>query len=128
MRARRMGNAVVVLGCLSTGVAILPATRARPDVDNGRKVFAACAACHAADQPAKIGPDLGGVFGRKAGSVPGFRYSRALKNAKLVWDEATLDAFLADPQAALPGNTMPYPGLPDATQRFDLIAFLKALK
>jgi cytochrome c len=68
------------------------------------------------------------LIGRKAGSVPGFRYSRALKNANLVWNDATLDAYLAEPQTAVPGNTMPFPGLPDAMQRFALIAYLKTLK
>ncbi|MEO6246301.1 MAG: c-type cytochrome [Opitutaceae bacterium] len=105
-----------------------PLVAAEPAVDDGRKVFAACAACHAPDQPTRTGPDLRGVFGRKAGTAPGFRFSRALQHAKIVWNEATLDAFLAEPQAALPGNTMPYPGLPDAAQRGLLIAYLKTLK
>ena len=99
-----------------------------PDVENGRKLFAACAACHAADLPTRTGPDLRGVAGRKAGAVPGFRYSRAIQKAKIVWNDPTLDAFIADPQALLPGNTMPFPGMPDAMARRDLIAYLKTLK
>jgi cytochrome c len=66
--------------------------------------------------------------GRKAGSVSGFRYSRALKSAGIVWNDATLDAFLAEPQTAFPGNAMPFPGMPDAAQRLALIAYLKTLK
>lgn len=98
------------------------------DVAVGEKVFAVCAACHAPDLPTKTGPDLRGVVGRKSGSVPGFRYSRALKTAGVVWNDATLDAFLAEPQAAFPGSAMPFPGMPDAEQRLALIAYLKTLK
>ena len=128
MTSRQMENTIVLLAFHFTGVAGVAESTAASDVENGRKIFTACAACHAADQPARTGPDLRGVIGRKAGSLPGFRYSRALKNAKLVWNDATLDAYLADPQSALPGNTMPFPGLPDAAQRFALIAYLKTLK
>jgi cytochrome c len=87
------------------------------DPVNGAKIFTACAACHATATPDHQGPALRGVVGRPAGTLPGFRYSRALKNARRVWSEATLDAYLADPQAALPGNAMPYPGLPDPAPR-----------
>jgi len=98
------------------------------DAAKGAEVFAACAACHAADQPARTGPDLRGVYGRKAGSVAGFRYSRALKTANIVWNDEKLHEFLAEPQAAIPGNAMPYPGLPDEQQRHDVIAYLKSLE
>ena len=106
----------------------LPLPAKDPNVENGRKLFAACAACHASDLPTRTGPDLRGVVGRKAGAVSGFRYSRAIQKAKIVWDDPTLDAFLAEPQVALPGNTMPFPGIPDETARRDLIAYLKTLK
>ena len=98
------------------------------DAAKGAEVFAACAACHAADQPARTGPDLRGVYGRKAGTVSGFRYSRALKTANIVWTDEKLHEFLAEPQAAIPGNAMPYPGLPDEQQRRDVIAYLKSLE
>jgi cytochrome c len=98
------------------------------DAAKGAEVFAACAACHAADQPARTGPDLRGVYRRKAGSVSGFRYSRALKTANIVWTDEKLHEFLAEPQAAIPGNAMPYPGLPDEQQRRDVIAYLKSLE
>ncbi|MBL9216545.1 MAG: c-type cytochrome [Opitutaceae bacterium] len=101
---------------------------AAPDPVRGQKVYAACAACHGPGPMVKTGPALEGVAGRRAGTVPGFRYSRALKNSRLTWDDATLDAFLADPQARVPGNAMPYPGLPDPAQRADLIAYLKNLQ
>ncbi|SDS47573.1 c-type cytochrome [Opitutus sp. GAS368] len=100
------------------------------DVERGRKVFATCAACHrevSAEVP-NPGPDLRGVLGRPSASMPNFRYSRALRNAKWTWSEAALNSFLTDPQAAVPGNTMPFPGLPDDAQRQDLIAYLKTFK
>ena len=128
MKCGGMEKLLVILALHLTGIAVVPSSAAKPDIDNGRKVFAACAACHASDQATPTGPELSGVFGRKPGSLPGFRYSRALKNAKFVWDETALDAFLAEPQAAVPGNTMPFPGLPDAEQRRDLVAYLKTLK
>ena len=95
------------------------------NIEKGRKVFETCIACHDPSLPTKTGPDLRRVFGRKSGTVPGFRYSRAMKNARIVWDEVTLDAYLAEPQEMLPGNAMPYPGLPPPAERRDLIAFLK---
>ena len=64
---------------------------------------------------------------RKAGSVSGFNYSRAMKQANIVWDEQTLAKFIADPQTAVPGNHMPFSGVPDPTQRADLVAYLKSL-
>ena len=115
--------------CASITITAFASTQAsEPDPEKGKQVFTACAACHASDQPAKTGPDLRNVIGRKAGSVPGFRYSRAMKTAKIVWNDETLNAYLADPQAAMPGNAMPYPGLPDEAQRRDLIAYLKTLQ
>jgi cytochrome c len=112
---------------------VLHATETAPivgDADRGRRAFAACAACHreASAEVPNPGPDLRRVVGRPAGSVPGFRYSRALRNAKRTWNEETLFAFLGDPQAAVPGNTMPFPGLPDEAERRDLIAYLKTFK
>jgi cytochrome c len=76
-------------------------------------------------------PNLQGVVGRPAGIQPGFRYSNAIRQqarAGLVWDRATLDAFLADPQAIVPGNSMGFFGLRDAQDRSDLIAYLEQAK
>lgn len=96
------------------------------NIEKGRKVFETCLACHDPNLPTKTGPNLRGLLGRKSGTVPGFRYSRAMKNARIVWDETTLDAYLAEPQEMMPGNAMPYPGLPLPADRRDLIAYLKA--
>ena len=90
--------------------------------------YSACAACHSTDGTNGLGPSLKGVYGRKAGSAAGFRYSPAMKKATTVWDDKSLDNFLADTQKAIPGNVMPYPGVPDAAQRVEIIAYLKTVK
>jgi cytochrome c len=89
--------------------------------------FAQCASCHAATATAGVGPGLLGVVGRLAGTAPGFRYSPAMKRARFAWDEAKLDAFLADPQKVVPGTLMPYSGMPSASDRAAVIAWLKTL-
>ncbi|HZR04085.1 MAG TPA: hypothetical protein VFA81_13045, partial [Burkholderiales bacterium] len=74
------------------------------------------------------GPSLAHVWGRKAGTLPDFhRYSEALQRSGVVWNEQSLDRWLADPQAFVPGNTMPFPGIRDARPRADVIAYLKAV-
>jgi len=98
------------------------------DAAQGEKLFAACAVCHDLGQTNKQGPGLGGIVGRKSAAAPGFRYSGAMKRARLVWTSTQLNAYLADPQALIPGNAMPYPGMPDARQRTDLIAYLATLR
>jgi cytochrome c oxidase assembly protein Cox11 len=98
---------------------------APPDAAAGARLFAEnCFSCHALDR-AKIGPPLGGVLGRRAGSVPGYAYSTALKFAGFTWDEARLDLWLTDPQAELPGAQMPMK-LPVVQARRDIVAYLKA--
>jgi cytochrome c len=98
------------------------------DAAQGEHAFAKCAVCHAKDSSNKFGPGLLGVIGRPAGSVPGFRYSQAMKNSNIVWDEKSLDEFIMAPQKALPGNAMPFAGIPDQKERDDLIAYLEMLK
>jgi len=98
------------------------------DVAKGEQEFAQCAICHAKDKTNGVGPGLSGVIGRHAGSEPGFGYSPAMKKSSIVWDEKSLDTFIMAPQSAVPGNTMPFPGIPDQTQRSNLIAYLETLK
>jgi cytochrome c len=98
------------------------------NVAQGEHAFVKCALCHAKDKTNGIGPGLSGVIGRHAGSVPGFRYSEAMKNSNIVWDEKSLDAYIMAPQKALPGTTMPFAGIPDQEERNDLIAYLETLK
>jgi len=97
------------------------------DATAGGMAFQQCAECHSPGASDAAGPGLKGVFGRRAGGKPGFAYSPALAKSTLVWDAATLDAFLANPQKAVPGTTMTWPGDDDAKERADLIAYLKTL-
>ncbi len=97
-------------------------------VTDGQQVFVQCKACHATVAgKTSFGPNLFGVAGRKAGSLPGFKYSAAMTAAGFKWTDANLDAFLTDPKAKVPGNAMPYSGVKDAAKRTALIAYLKTL-
>jgi len=98
------------------------------DAAHGAQVFNACAACHATDNTTRLGPGLQGIVGRRSGSVSGFRYSRAMKNANITWDQKSLEAYVAAPQVLVPGTTMPFSGLPNAGDRADLVAYLETLK
>ena len=102
------------------------AARADGDAARGEKHFEECATCHTLERGVNnVGPSLSGLFGRKAGEIADFRYSPALKKSGITWTAQTLDSYLADPQKAVPGNRMPYAGLPDAAARADLIAYLQ---
>jgi cytochrome c len=85
-----------------------------------------CRTCHSAKPGEnRLGPGLAGVTGRKAGIVDGFKYSPAMKSSGVTWDEKTLDAFLANPDAVVPGSNMkPYTGIADAAVRSSIIAYL----
>ncbi|RJF95938.1 c-type cytochrome [Noviherbaspirillum saxi] len=97
------------------------------DAGTGKLLYAAnCMACHAVDASI-AGPSHRGVFGRKAGTVPGFDYSPALKSANIVWNEKTLDMWLANPEKTVPGQRMGV-AVSDEKSRQDLIAYLKTLK
>lgn len=99
------------------------------DAARGAQVYRACAGCHsliAGDH--RTGPSLAAIHGRRAGAAEGFlRYSDALRNSAVIWNEQALDAWLRDPAAFLPGNAMTFRGLPDARARRDLIAYLRAV-
>jgi cytochrome c len=113
---------------LSMSLAAGPAFAA--DAGHGRQLFdASCSACHSVEPgQTMVGPSLSHVFGRKAGTEPGFRASRALQGSGVTWDAARLDAYLAAPQKFIPGVRMPFPGMPSAADRADIIAYLKTLK
>jgi cytochrome c len=98
------------------------------DANLGKGLFQECAACHST-KPGEVmlGPSLAGTYGRKAGAVEGFRYTNALKKSGVVWDEVTLDAYIADPQVAIPGGRMPYSGMAKPEDRKNLIAYLRTL-
>ncbi|HEX4928833.1 MAG TPA: cytochrome C [Burkholderiales bacterium] len=116
----------IVLGSILLWVLAAP-TLAEGDSVRGARAFGLCAACHALEPGRHMtGPSLGGLWGRKAGTAPGFaRYSPALRGSGLVWNDATLDTWLANPAEAVPGNYMQFGGISDARVRSDLIAFLR---
>ena len=97
---------------------------AAPDAVRGEQIYTRCLACHALAYD-RVGPHHCGLFGRLAGSVPGFAYSPAMKNSKIIWNEKTLDQFLKSPMKMVPGTAMTYDGVPDPKGRGDLIAYLK---
>ena len=107
---------------LAFGVAA--AVQAAPDAVHGEQVYVRCLACHALAYD-RVGPHHCGLFGRLAGSVPGFAYSPAMKKSGIVWNEKTLDQFLKSPMKMVPGTAMTYDGVPDPKDRADLIAYLK---
>jgi cytochrome c len=114
---RSLGLAVLLAAC-QAGAA---------DLDHGKQVFAACAACHT-EKPDALGPSLKGVLGRKSAALGDFRYSGPMRRANLVWDEVTLRQFVADPQAKVPGTRMPFDGIRDAKDVDDVVAYLATLK
>jgi cytochrome c len=106
-------------------VAMTAATGEVSDPVRGQAVYDRCMACHAIDRN-RTGPLHCGLFGRKAGAAPGFTfYSDALRNSGIVWTARTLDRFLRDPAAMVPGTTMGYAGIADAADRAALIAWLQ---
>jgi len=123
------------LACLGSG-GCDPYSEARAGLDaaerdrfaRGRRAATPCASCHdLKGQAPKVGPPLQGLFGRRAGGVEGFPYSVALAESSVVWNDRTLDAFLANPQALIPRNRMLSPPQPDARMRSDLIFFLRTI-
>jgi cytochrome c len=118
--------------CIALGgflwAAVAPALAEGGSV-RGARAFAACAACHALEPGRHLtGPSLADIWGHKAGSAPGFaRFSPALRRSGIVWGESSLDAWLADPEKAVPGNYMQFRGIADGKLRADLVAYLRAV-
>jgi cytochrome c len=96
------------------------------DSSRGEQVFGRCATCHSlAAGENGIGPSLHGIVGRKAGTAPGYNFSKAMTASAIVWDAATLKKFLADPEATVPGTKMHAGAIADPQAVDDLIAYLK---
>jgi cytochrome c len=106
----------------------LPSAAPAQETGDGERLFRQrCGTCHALQAgQTRAGPHLDGIIGRRAGSVEGARYSRALQESGIVWDETTLDNFLANPRKTVPGTSMMV-ALPNADQRKAIIAYLKSL-
>jgi cytochrome c len=108
--------------CLAAGAA-----RAGGDAQRGESLSEArCGGCHSVDAD-RVGPRHAGVVGRRAGSVPGFAYSEALRRSGITWDAAMLDRWLTDPEALVPGQGMGY-RLDDPQERADVVAYLATLR
>jgi cytochrome c len=90
----------------------------------GALIYERCAACHALEAD-RTGPRHCGLFGRRAGSVPGFPYSSAMRKSNIVWNGASLDRFLKAPTTVVPGTAMGYYGIKDDRERHDLISYLR---
>jgi cytochrome c len=97
------------------------------DAAEGEKIFTTkCKVCHQIGEGAKnfVGPELNGIIGRKTGSAPDFNYSEANKSSGITWDEASLNEFLTNPKAKIPGTKMIFAGLPKEGDRENVIAYL----
>ena len=113
-----------ILAILALAALAVPATASAEPGDGERLYRAKCGACHSLDSN-RVGPRHRGVFGRKAGAVRDYRYSRALKASEVVWAEDTLERWLANPGAVIPGQRMGF-RLRDAGQRRAIISYLKS--
>jgi cytochrome c len=120
--SRRALLFAAAMGC--TALSAAPPASAAPDAKRGEAIYARCQACHALAFD-RVGPRHCGLLGRHAGSLPDYGYSAALKRSAIVWDDKSLDRFLAAPMKAVPGTSMTYDGIPDRQERADLIAYLR---
>ncbi|MBX3643575.1 MAG: c-type cytochrome [Rubrivivax sp.] len=120
--ARGLGG---LLASVAAGAAVAAAAAPDGAASRGQQVYARCAACHAIEAN-RTGPQHCGLFGRRAGTAPGFSgYSQAMRASGLVWNERTLDRFLQNPMQAVPGTAMGYAGVKDAAERAALLAWLR---
>ena len=111
---------------LAFTVLLTPGSGRAADAAAGQAAFAKCKICHTVDAGGRnlVGPNLHGVFGRKAGTADGFTYSAAMKNSSIVWDDDTMAKYLRDPRGSMPGNKMAFPGIKNDTEMADLFAYL----
>lgn len=112
----------------SSGVVLLGLpTPAEAKLSQGDRLWFQCRACHTlkTGEPHKLGPNLHGVMDARAGTRKGFRYSKALKSSKVVWDDETMDKWIEKPNSVLTGHRMSYVGIRDAKKRAILIEFLR---
>src|SRR6202163_3331314 len=109
-------------------IVMAPFAASAQDAGAGKKAFAKCAVCHMIGPGAtnKVGPNLSGVIGRKAGTEEGFAYSDPMKNAGWVWDEAIFKDYITDPKKKVPGNKMMFPGVKDENERDDIYDYVSS--
>jgi cytochrome c len=115
-----------LIGSFGLALVTTASAQAAGDPKKGELVFNQCKACHSLEAGKNgVGPTLHGLFGRKAGSIPDYDYSAAMKNSGVTWNEDTLKKYLADPHEFIPGTKMVAVGIKDEAQLDDLIAYLK---
>jgi cytochrome c len=114
-------SALIVIASAATAPAALA-----QDAEAGKSSFNKCLACHAIGEEAKnkVGPELNGLDGRKAGTVPDYNYSDANKNSGITWDEATFKEYIKDPKAKVPGTKMAFAGIKNETEANNLWAYI----
>ncbi len=120
-----------IVGFLAAAAAAFPAPGGAQDAAAGEAAFRRiCAVCHnpTPDGPAKLGPSLFRVVGRKAGTLDGYRFSAAKRDPDLFWTAERLDPYLANPREFMPGTSMAYAGLKNDAERANVIAYLRTLK
>ena len=120
-----MRDASLAAVAMSLTLLLIGAAYADGDAARGEARFQDCAACHKLEAGSNnVGPSLYRIFERKAAALEDFRYSPAMKRSGISWTPETLDKFIADPQAVVPTNRMPYAGMANPSDRADLIAYL----
>jgi cytochrome c len=120
----------LVVALAAASVLTLPSlAHADGDAAHGKQVFRQCSVCHS-DKPGenRVGPSLAGVYGTKAGEIPGFNFSKAMKDSGLVWNDENLNKYLTSPQSVVKGTRMAFPGVKNDKDRQDVIAYLKSIK
>ncbi len=122
-----MMNAIAATAALLAGTWLGAAPASAQDVASGERSFAKCRACHQVGETAKnvIGPALNGLFGRQSGTVEGYNYSAANKNAGITWNDASFADYIKDPRAKMPGTKMVFAGIKSDKEIADLTAYLK---
>ncbi len=122
---RTLASALIAMASLAIFTAAA-CSQAAP-LMHGKLLFLRCASCHSIGDSGggRIGPNLQGVVGRRAGSLPGYSYSAAMKTQTFVWDDAMLDRWLTDPDALVPGTAMAFGGIANPDERKAVIAYLK---
>jgi len=121
----KTGRAILAFVAGASFALSVPGAAQAADLVAGKRAYIQCVACHSlVEGQAKVGPDLFKIFGAKAATRGKFAYSAALKDSKIVWTEATMDAWLKRPTALVPGTKMVFVGVPNDQRRADLVAYL----
>jgi cytochrome c len=123
-----MRTVFLTLSVLTAGMSLaVPSQAWAQNAEAGERVYAQCRACHQVGENARnlVGPQLNGMFGRKTGSVAGYSYTDANKNANITWDDKTFSDYIVDPKGKIPGTKMAFAGVKNPQQVTDLIAYLK---